>query len=183
MMPSSVASPVFSWSRATRTPGSELHLVSDVMTVSSKVRFSGGTERTALEIIRVSALPTAQVSEEMCVSSFTISDARTSETAPTREDSPRHVVCPACSIWTFLCTSEAPETSKAASTPADLSQKSSAFTWHESRTSKSLLGVFSIPVTQGKWVQQALFEEPFIMLAQVFKMVCAEAKTQHSKKY
>lgn len=40
-MPSSVASPVFSWIRATGTPGSELHLVSDVMTVSSIVRFSG----------------------------------------------------------------------------------------------------------------------------------------------
>ena len=182
MMPSSVASPVFSWIRATGTPGSELHLVSDVMTVSS-IGFQGGTEGRSLEIIRVSALPTAQVSEEMCVFSFIISDARPSETSPTRVDSPRHVVCPACSVWGFLCTSEALETSKAASTPADLSQKSSAFTWHESRTSKSLLGFFSIPMTQGKWVQQALFEDPFIMLAQVFKMVFAEAKTQHSKKY
>ena len=49
MMPSSVASPIFSWSRATLTHGSELHLVFNVLTGSSTVRFSGRTEGPSLE--------------------------------------------------------------------------------------------------------------------------------------
>ena len=34
--------------------------------------------------------------------SFTISDARTSETSLKCVDAPRHLVCPACSIKSFL---------------------------------------------------------------------------------
>ena len=64
--------------------------------------FQGGQRDHLWKVISVSCLLTAEASEEMWVFSFTISDARTSETSRKCVDPPRHLVCPACSIKSFL---------------------------------------------------------------------------------
>lgn len=164
----SVASNVFTWSR--RNTDLQNWVVSCLKHNFSLLpsRVFRKDRRTSLKSTRASYLQTADASEETGVFSLNVWHANTSETSPRQLVSPCDLLCQAYSIW-FPTHQQSTLDFKGPSTSVDLSQKSLAFTQHESWHPRVCWSISQSLSLKGEWAQQLSLWSPSQLLLHVFK--------------